>query len=324
MSADETTRVQQPAEALRALIEPLRVTPGSSVALEKDYDPKFKAGWLTKEEGDEYLRSGIELLAAYQDRLEAQDTFAVLVVLQGLDAAGKDGTIRHVMSGVNPKGVVVHSFKAPSEEELNRDYLWRYGQRLPARGQIGIFNRSHYEEVLVVRVHPDLLRRQRLPAASRSGNVWKRRLQELNDWEHYLVENGIRIVKLCLNVSREEQRLRLLERVGDSQKNWKFTAADLAEREHWEDYQKAYSEMLTHTSTEWAPWHVIPADHKWFARIAAAAVIVQTLLDIDPRYPSVEPSARDSLQKARLQLEAEAPPGAAPQAVRAQHEPSAT
>ena len=293
------------AQKLRGLTDRLRVKPGSKVLLANDYDPGFKAGWVTKEDGEEYRRLGLDLLVEYQARLAAQDTFAVLIVLQALDAAGKDGTIRHVMSGVNPAGVSVHSFKAPSEEELRHDFLWRYAQRLPMRGQIGIFNRSHYEEVLVVRVHPELLERQRLPAAARKRDVWRRRYRAINEWERYLVDNGIRIVKLFLNVSREEQRLRFLKRIDDPAKNWKFSAADIAERRHWDDYQKAYSEMLTHTSTDWAPWHVIPADHKWFTRLAAGAVIVRTLLDIDPRYPTVDTGAREALQQAGLELEAE-------------------
>jgi len=271
------------AKQLAELVEPLRVTPGSKVSLARDYDPAFKAGWLKKKEGEEHLQLSVDLLAQYQDRLAAQDTYGVLVVLQALDAAGKDGTIRHVMSGVNPQGVVVHSFKVPSAEELDHDFLWRYAQRLPARGQIGIFNRSHYEEVLVVRVHPHLLERQQLPPAAMHGDIWKRRYREINDWERYLVDNGFRIVKLFLNLSREEQRMRFLKRIDLAEKNWKFSSADVTERAHWDQYQKAFSEMLTHTSTEWAPWHVIPADHKWFARIAVGAVLVRTLMDIDPR-----------------------------------------
>ena len=190
----------------------------------------------------------------------------MLVVLQALDAAGKDGTIRHVMSGVNPQGVDVHSFKVPSSKELDHDYLWRYAQRLPARGQIGIFNRSHYEEVLVVRVHEELLERQKLPKNSRGAGIWKRRYREINDWERYLTDNGIKVVKLFLNLSKEEQRARFLRRIDLPDHNWKFSAADVREREYWDDYQKAFSEMLSHTSTEWAPWHVIPADRKWYAR----------------------------------------------------------
>jgi PPK2 family polyphosphate:nucleotide phosphotransferase len=299
------TRAKQLAE----LIERLRVPPGSKVTLAKDHDPGFKAGWLKKKDAEEHLRLSVELLAEYQERLAAQDTYGVLVVLQGIDAAGKDGTIRHVMSGVNPQGVAVHSFKVPSAEELDHDFLWRYARCLPARGEIGIFNRSHYEEVLVVRVHPDLLERQKLPPAARGGGVWQRRYREINDWERYLVDNGFRVVKLFLNLSREEQRIRFLDRIDRAEKNWKFSAADARERAHWDDYQRAYSEMLTHTSTDWAPWHVIPADHKWFAHIAVGAVLVDTLGDLDPKYPTVDPEARQALESARAELEAEAPPG---------------
>jgi PPK2 family polyphosphate:nucleotide phosphotransferase len=297
------------ARELSKLIEPLRVAPGTKVILGRDHDPGFKAGWLKKEDGEQHLRESVELLAEFQNKLAAQDAHGLLVVLQALDAAGKDGTIRHVMSGVNPQGVVVHSFKVPSEEELSHDFLWRYATRLPARGQIGIFNRSHYEEVLVVRVHPELLERQHLPAAARKEAIWERRYREINDWERYLVDNGIRVVKLLLNVSREEQRQRFLERIESAEKNWKFSAADIGEREYWDDYQRALSEMLSHTSTDWAPWHVIPADHKWFARIAVGAVLVHTLMEIDPSYPVADPSARRALEEAKLKLEAESPRG---------------
>ncbi|MGO9753768.1 MAG: polyphosphate kinase 2 family protein [Solirubrobacteraceae bacterium] len=290
------------AAALSDLIEPLRVPAGSKVDIARDYDPAFKAGWLSKTDGEEQLRCSVELLAEYQERLAAQDIYGVLVVLQAMDAAGKDGTIRHVMSGVNPQGVVVNSFKVPSSEELNHDFLWRYARCLPGRGQIGIFNRSHYEEVLVVRVHPELLERQRLPQATIDGDVWKRRYREINDWERYLVDNGIRVVKLFLNISREEQRTRFLKRIDLPEKNWKFSAADVRERRYWDDYQQAQSEMLTHTGTKYAPWYVIPADHKWFARIAVGAVLAHTLMEIDPHYPVVDAVTRKSLQQARLDL----------------------
>ncbi|MGO9898527.1 MAG: polyphosphate kinase 2 family protein [Solirubrobacteraceae bacterium] len=295
------------AAGLSDLIDPLRVLPGSRVDIARDYDPAFKAGWLSKHEGEEHLQLSVELLAEYQDRLAAQDTYGVLVILQAMDAAGKDGTIRHVMSGMNPQGVVVSSFKVPSSEELNHDFLWRYACRLPGRGQIGIFNRSHYEEVLVVRVHPELLERQRLPQPAIDGDIWKRRYREINDWERYLVDNGIRVVKLFLNISREEQRARFLERIDLPEKNWKFSAADVYERKYWDQYQKAQSEMLAHTTTKYAPWYVIPADHKWFARIAVGAVLVHTLMEIDPHYPVVDAITRKSLQQARLDLAAQAP-----------------
>src|ERR1700744_6115418 len=263
-------------------IEPFRVKPGSRVTLGKDFDPSFKAGIKKKKDGVALLHDGVRLLSEYQARLAAQDTWGVLVVLQAIDAAGKDGTIRHVMSGVNPQGVSVHSFKVPSAEELDHDYLWRYARRLPARGQIGIFNRSNYEEVLVVRVHPELLGREKLPRKAKGGDVWDRRYREINEWERYLSDNGFKIVKLFLNLSKEEQRRRFLRRLDLPDHNWKFSEADVAERAHWDAYQKAFSEMLSHTSTEWAPWYVIPADRKWFARIGAGAVLVQALMELDP------------------------------------------
>jgi len=293
-------------------IDPLRVPSGSHVVLERDFDPDYTSGLLRKRDGVELLQQGVQMLTDYQARLAAQDTYGVLVVLQALDAAGKDGTIRHVMSGVNPQGVKVDSFKEPSAEELDHDYLWRYAQRLPGRGEIGIFNRSHYEEVLVVRVHDELLDRQKLPPQAASNDVWHRRYHEINDWERYLVDNGFRLVKLLLNVSKEEQRIRFLRRADLPEKNWKFSAHDVREREYWDAYQAAFSEMLSSTSTAWAPWYVIPADHKWYARIAAAAVIVHTLAEIDPTYPMVDDATRAELLAMKAQLENDAPGGAAP------------
>jgi PPK2 family polyphosphate:nucleotide phosphotransferase len=299
-------------ERLKKFIAPFRVKPGSAVVLAKDFDPSFKAGVKKKKEGVALLEEGVRLLTEYQARLAAQDTWGVLVILQALDAAGKDGTIRHVMSGVNPQGVSVRSFKVPSAEELDHDYLWRYARRLPARGEIGIFNRSHYEEVLVVRVHPENLEHQKLPSASKQGDVWRRRYREINDWERYLSDNGFRIVKLFLNISLEEQRARFLRRIDLPDHNWKFSEADVKERGRWDDYQTAFSEALSHTSTKWAPWHVIPADRKWFARIAAAAVIVRALMEIDPRFPPVTKRQRQALLEVRRALEGQAPEGVAP------------
>ena len=236
----------------------------------------------------------------------------MLVVLQALDAAGKDGTIRHVMSGVNPQGVSVHSFKVPSAEELNHDYLWRYQQRLPGRGEIGIFNRSHYEEVAVVRVHPENLDRQKMPPESKGKDVWERRYREINDWERYLVDNGIRVVKLFLNLSQEEQRIRLLRRCDLPSHNWKFSLNDVHERSYWDQYQKAFSQMLSATNTTWAPWHVIPADQKWFARIAAGSVIVEALMAIDPKFPTLDDQGRAQLAEAKAAARARGARGAAP------------
>ncbi|HTA03802.1 MAG TPA: polyphosphate kinase 2 family protein [Streptosporangiaceae bacterium] len=290
------------------LVESLRVRQGSKVRLPGDFDPGARFGLHKRVDGTRLLTQSVQLLAEYQDRLAAQDTYAVLVVVQGMDAAGKDSTIRRVMSGVNPQGVHVSSFKVPSAEELSHDYLWRLARRLPARGEIGIFNRSHYEEVLAVRVHPENLDREKLPPESKGHDIWQRRYREINDWEHYLTDNGIRLVKLFLNVSREEQRIRFLQRIDRPEKNWKFSPADARERRYWDDYQHAYSQMLTHTSTERAPWHVLPADHKWLTRICAAAAIAQTLIDIDPRYPEPDAATRQELLQARAELEAEAGP----------------
>jgi PPK2 family polyphosphate:nucleotide phosphotransferase len=294
-------------DGLTELIEPLRVAPGRKVRLPGDFDPGYTASFLRKKDGARLLRQGVDLVSQYQARLAAQDTYGLLIVLQAMDAGGKDGTIRHVLSGVNPQGVRVHSFKVPSATELSHDYLWRYAQQLPARGEIGIFNRSHYEELLVVRVHPENLDRQRLPAAAAGSGVWRRRYREVNDWERYLSDNGFAIVKLFLNLSRQEQRARFLKRLDRPDKNWKFSASDIAERQYWDDYQRAYAKMLRHTSTDWAPWYVIPADHKWFARICVSAIIGQTLIGIDPRYPKLGPDARRDLTAARRSLEAEVP-----------------
>ncbi|MCX6433758.1 MAG: polyphosphate kinase 2 family protein [Actinobacteria bacterium] len=292
-------------KTLAAFIEPLRVEPGRHVVLTRDFDPGYKADFLTKEDGEGLLQRGVEVLAEYQERLAAQDSYAVLLCLQALDAAGKDGTIRHVMSGVNPQGVHVTSYKAPSAEELDHDYLWRCARNLPARGDIGIFNRSYYEEVLVVRVHPSILVNQRLPESARGEDVWKRRYREINDWERYLVDNGFIVVKVFLNLSKDEQRKRFLQRVDEPAKNWKFSAADARERQYWDEYQEAYSEMLSHTSTEWAPWYVVPADRKWFARICVSAILAHTLMSIDPHFPVLDAAGRAALEEARAQLEAE-------------------
>jgi len=289
----------------RDLVEPLRVAPGATVALRRDFDPGYTDSLTSKDEASARLAEGISLLSDYQERLSAQRTFGVLLVLQGLDASGKDSTIKHVMSGVNPQGVEVHSFKQPSAEELDHDFLWRYERSLPERGRIGIYNRSHYEEVLVVRVHPDLLAGERLPRPTRTGGVWKRRYREINDWERYLSHNGIRVVKILLNVSKREQGRRFLERIDHPRKNWKFSVNDIREREHWNAYQKAFEEMLTATSTKWAPWHVVPADHKWFTRLATAAILVDALAEIDPQYPQAAPELRQEMIDAGVALRRE-------------------
>jgi PPK2 family polyphosphate:nucleotide phosphotransferase len=293
-------------------IAPLRVPPGRRVVLSRDFDPRYKADFIDKADGLAFLRQGVEILSEYQARLAAQDAYGLLVCLQAMDAAGKDGTIRHVMSGVNPQGVQVSTFKVPSDEELDHDYLWRYAQRLPARGDIAVFNRSHYEEVLVVRVHPELLERQKLPTRARGRDVWKRRYHEINEWERHLVDNGFPVVKIFLNLSKEEQRYRFLRRLDLPDHNWKFSSADVRERAYWDDYQRAFSEMLSHTSTEHAPWYVVPADRKWFARTCVSAILAHTLVTIDPLYPKVDAARQKDLAAARALLQAEAPKGAAP------------
>src|SRR5579863_9193140 len=287
---------------MTSLIEPLRVPAGAAVSL-RDFDPGY-TGSVSRSQATSLLAEGVELLADYQDRLAAQDTFGVLLVLQGIDAAGKDGTVKHVMSGLNPEGVEVRSFKQPSAEELNHDFLWRCQRALPGRGRIGIFNRSHYEEVLVVRVHQNLLAAERMPDSG-GHDVWKRRYREINDWERYLTDNGIRLVKVMLNLSRREQAKRFLDRIDHPEKNWKFSPSDISERQHWDAYQRAFEKMLSHTSTEWAPWHVVPADHKWFSRLATAAVLVRALHAIDPHYPAADPAVRGEMLQARDELRAE-------------------
>jgi PPK2 family polyphosphate:nucleotide phosphotransferase len=284
------------------LIEPLMVPPGSTVRLGRDHDPGY-TGQVPRQQAADLLADGVDLLAEYQDRLAAQDRYGVLLVLQGLDASGKDSTIKHVMSGVNPQAVEVHAFKQPSAEELDHDFLWRYQRALPGRGRIGIFNRSHYEEVLIVRVHPELLAAERVPGTGEK--IWERRYREINDWERYLADNGIHIVKVMLNVSRREQAKRFLKRIDHPDKNWKFSPSDVRERRHWDEYRQAFDSMLSQTSTKWAPWYVVPADHKWFSRLATAAILVRALAAIKPQYPAADPVVRGQMMQARAELVAE-------------------
>jgi PPK2 family polyphosphate:nucleotide phosphotransferase len=283
---------------------PLLVQPGHAVDLSRDRDPAG-TGQVRRPEAEKLLAQGVAMLADYQDRLAAQDTFGVLVVLQGLDASGKDGTIKHVMSGVNPAGVTVHGFKQPSAQELSHDFLWRYQVALPGRGQIGIFNRSHYEEVLVVRVHREVRQAEHLPPTARGHELWTRRYREINDWERYLTDNGIRLVKIMLNLSKEEQARRFRKRLDHPAKNWKFSPADIRERAYWDHYQRAFGEMLSQTSTPWAPWHIVPADHKWFARLATSAAIIQALREINPQYPVASAADGKELEQASRELAAE-------------------
>ena len=283
----------------------LRVAPGSTVRL-ADLDPRETFGLAKPDDVDAVLAEAASELAEYQERLAAEETHALLVVLQAMDAAGKDGAIEHTMSGVNPQGVRVVSFKAPAGIELEHDYLWRHVVALPERGKIGIFNRSHYEEVLVVRVHPEILEAQRLPPELKGGGIWQRRFEEVNAFERQLVNNGTAVVKIFLNVSKEEQRRRFLARIEEPEKHWKFQARDVEERAHWDAYMAAYEDVFRHTSTEWAPWYVVPADRKWFARLAVAAIVAAALRCIDPHYPEVGPEDRTALLEAKALLEREA------------------
>jgi len=286
------------------LAERFRVDPnGFSL---KAHDPRETLD-LDRERAQAMQAEDLPRLRALQERFWAQDRYALLVVLQAMDAAGKDGILKHVLSGVNPQGVDVRVFKAPTHEDLDHDYLWRCQKALPERGRIGIFNRSHYEEVLVVRVHPELLAAQRLPpGAAGNPEIWKHRFEEINAWERYLHRNGIRIVKFFLHVSKEEQRERFLERIEDPEKNWKFSKRDVEERAHWDAYQSAYEEALAATSAEHAPWYAIPADRKWFARAAVSRILVETLEAIDPRYPVLTEAQKRELEEAKRLLEAEA------------------
>ncbi len=284
-------------------IEPLLVPSDRKISLSKDYDPAYKAKDLTKADAQTLLAEGVEKMAEYQDKLYAQNTRALLIIFQAMDAAGKDGTIKHVMSGLNPQGCQVNSFKAPSAEELDHDYLWRCYKALPERGRIGIFNRSYYEETLIVRVHPDYLDRQQLPPEARGKDIWKRRFEEINNFERYLVRNGIVVLKFFLNVSKDEQKKRFLERIDRPEKNWKFSSSDAKERAFWDDYMAAYEDMFNHTSTEWAPWYIIPADHKWFTHIAVGAVIQRTLQQLDLKYPTVSEQQKQELLHAKEVLE---------------------
>jgi PPK2 family polyphosphate:nucleotide phosphotransferase len=280
------------------------VSPDTKVRL-KDFDAGDTGDFKDKDDAAEKLRKDIESMAELQDILYADNSHALLVIFQAMDAAGKDGTIKHVMSGINPQGCQVFSFKAPSAEELDHDYLWRCMKALPERGRIGIFNRSYYEEVLVTRVHPEIIARQQLPEAVKKGNIWKQRYEQINHFERYLAENGIVLLKFYLNVSKKEQKRRFLERLTKPEKNWKFSLNDAKERQHWDDYMAAYEHMLEATSTEHAPWYVIPADHKWYTRAAVADIIVKKLRSLNLKYPVVGDEQREELRKAKELLEAE-------------------
>jgi len=286
--------------------EPFRITDGKKFKL-KQVDPAEMLGLddEDKPKATNALERGVELLADLQDRLYAYDRWAVLLIFQAMDAAGKDGAIKHVMSGVNPQGCEVTSFKSPSAEELDHDYLWRCAKRVPERGRIGIFNRSYYEETLVVRVHPEYLQAQRLPQTrkAKEKDFWKQRFDDINNFERYLTNNGIVILKFFLHVSKEEQKKRFLSRIDDQGKNWKFSMKDVKEREHWDEYMHAYEQTVRHTATSHAPWYVVPADRKWFTRLVVAAAIIDRLSSLDLSYPKLTKDELDQLQAAKQALE---------------------
>jgi PPK2 family polyphosphate:nucleotide phosphotransferase len=280
------------------------VKPDTKIKL-KTYDPDYTAEFKDKGLAKDQLQAGVRQLAVYQDILYAQNVYAILLIFQAMDAAGKDSTIKHVMSGINPQGCQVFSFKAPSAEELDHDYLWRSAKALPERGRIGIFNRSYYEEVLIVRVHPSILATQHLPPIHKKSSIWKQRFEEINHFEKYLTTNGVIVLKFFLNVSKDEQKKRFLERIDLPEKNWKFAIGDVTERAHWDDYMRAYEDMFNHTSTEWAPWYIIPANHKWFTRLAVADILCARLKALNLAYPTVNPEHQQELLKARAMLESE-------------------
>jgi len=284
------------------LAKSYRIDDGKHFRL-KDFDPADTGLWDSPESAAEKLQKDIARMADLQNKLYAQDRWAILLIFQAMDAAGKDGTIKHVMSGVNPEGVQVHSFKAPSEVELQHDFLWRTTRHLPERGHIGIFNRSYYEEVLVVRVHSKLLENERIPSSLVTKNIWDERFEDIRCFERHMERNGTVIRKFFLHVSKQEQKRRFLARLEEPKKNWKFSAADIHEREYWDDYQQAYEEMIRHTARKHAPWYVIPADNKWFTHLVIAAAIVETLEDLGVAYPEVSPGKRRELQAARKLLE---------------------
>ena len=283
-----------------------RISNGARFRL-KDISPSDPWGKRLKPIADQVLKQSCKRMSDLQERLYAQDRWSVLLIFQAMDAAGKDGTIKHVMSGVNPQGVEVHSFKAPSSEELDHDYLWRTARALPRRGHIGIFNRSYYEETLVVRVHQNILARQQLPRELVTKNIWRERFEDINGFERYLSRNGVVVRKIFLHVSKDEQRERFMKRLEKPEKNWKFSPADVGERAHFTDYMNAYEDMIRHTGTEWAPWFVVPADRKWFTRIVVSAIVVDAIQSLDPRFPEVDPKTRAEFKKTRAALEAEAP-----------------
>jgi len=284
-----------------ALADRYCVTKGEKFRL-KDYDSADTSGLKHKKQAGETLENRVQLLSEFQEKLYAQDRWALLLIFQGMDAAGKDGIIKHVMSGINPEGCDVTSFKTPSKEELDHDYLWRAHKAVPQRGKIGIFNRSYYEEVLVVRVHNELLAAQQLPKELVAKDIWEQRYQDINNFEKYLTHNGVVVMKFFLHLSKGEQKRRFLERLEMPEKNWKFSMADVKERGYWKDYQKAYEEMIQNTATRHVPWHVIPADNKWFTRLAVAGAIISRLHSLDLQFPEVDEDKKKELAQVRKAL----------------------
>jgi PPK2 family polyphosphate:nucleotide phosphotransferase len=292
-------------KSVREFVRPYRINDGKRFRL-KDWDPADTAGLKEeKKRAKEILSTGVQMLADLQNKLYAQDRWGVLLIFQAMDAAGKDGTIKHVMSGVNPQGVQVYSFKSPSAEELDHDFLWRTTRCLPEQGRIGIFNRSYYEEVLAVRVHPEFLANQKLPPRLVTKRIWEERFESIADLEKHLARNGMVILKFFLNVSRKEQKKRFMERLDLPEKNWKFSEADAKERQRWKDYMAAYEDTIRHTATPWAPWYVVPADNKWFSRLVVAAAIIDTLERLDLHYPKVDDAKKKELAAARKLLRTE-------------------
>ncbi len=289
---------------LHEFVKPFRIEDGSQFRM-KDFDPAETLGLKSKEHAKETLERGIARLAELQEMLYAQDQWGILVILQAMDAAGKDSTIKHVMSGINPQGCQVHSFKSPSAEELEHDFLWRTSRLLPERGKIGIFNRSYYEEVLVVRVHPEMFAGEKIPARLVSDKIWKERFESINAFEQYLAENGFVVLKFYLHLSKKEQKRRFLERLDEPAKNWKFSMNDVLERQHWEKYMQAYEDVIRNTSTKHAPWYVVPADHKWFSRLVVAEALIDAMENLNLSFPKMDSEKQKELKKARAALEGE-------------------
>jgi PPK2 family polyphosphate:nucleotide phosphotransferase len=290
------------------IIDHVRVSKGSAFKL-ADCKAGDTCGLdINKKEAKDLLETGVKRLASLQQRLYADNRWAILVILQGIDTAGKDGVIKHVMSGVNPQGCEVHAFKAPNENELDHDFLWRTTLALPSRGRIGIFNRSYYEETIVVRVHPQILQKQRLPEKLITKDIWEQRFEDISNFERYLAHNGIITLKFFLNISKEEQLRRLFARIDDPEKRWKFQAQDVEERKHWDDYMHAYQETIRHTATKFAPWYVVPADHKWFSRLVVAAALVECMENLDLAFPKFDDGNLEELARIRAELAVQLPP----------------